>query len=820
MDKRYEVFCLVDRFFYETPDRLSRRVATGPAREEGSAAAEHAAGPAVSPPSAAFYETALRPVPDGWRTFLVGDWFHVNPVRPDGSPRPGRPLQGWKIHVSACLDGAEKTAARVWDYCVPREIPFKFVPTRHALHLRNSKYAGRGSSGKFATLYPADEEELHRVLRELGEILEGEPGPYILTDLRWNDGPLYVRYGGFAHRYCVDDKGSGALVPAIEDDTGRLVPDRRDPTFHVPDWVTLPAFLEPQLAARNATTVGDLPYRIDSALHFSNGGGVYRGTDTRTGEQVVLKEARPHAGLAADGADAVERLEREKAALERLAGLGVAPEVRDWFTLGDHRFLVMEYLPGNTLNSFFARRHPLLSTDPDPEALAEYTRWALDIHAAVERAVAVVHDQGMVFNDLHMFNVMVAPDEQSVKLLDFEAAADVTEGRRQAMAHPGFIAPADRSGYDVDRYALACLRLALFVPMTSVLVIDRDKAEHLAEVAAAQFPVDRSLLDEAVAVITGRAAPTGRPVTAAPRPGTPASPAPRPRPPEPHPAKRIPARWTPAPGSGRRAGGGPHGTCRWSPTTGRAAGSPWCAPSSPPPPPSGTTVSSRATSHSSPTAAASGWRTARPECCTPSTPPARAGSSRGRSGCSPAPRPRRPAHRSASTTDSPASPTYWTGSATATAPWTWSDGCWTRNGSGSAPTCTAVSPGSGWRWTTSPAPPVRRRCTTGPRRRSRYSPTASGPARGSGPVCCTAPPAPPCSSSGDTRPPATRHSSTWPPAPSAPTWTAVSPTAGAPSWSTRASGPCRTSAAAASASRWCSTATWPAGRTRSCGPPR
>ncbi|MFD8865728.1 class III lanthionine synthetase LanKC [Streptomyces sp. NPDC059590] len=515
MDKRYEVFCLADRYFYETPDRLSAR---RPAAEASNSGVTDSGATG----SDSFYEAAQRPAPVGWDSFVSGDWLHVSPVREDGTPRPGRPSQGWKVHVSACLDNAEKTAAKVWDYCVPREIPFKFVPAAHALLLRNSKYAGRGSSGKFATIYPADEAELHTILRELGELLAGEPGPYILTDLRWQNGPLYVRYGGFAQRYCVDgadaeDSGSGsgsggALVPAIEDPTGRLVPDRRDPAFHVPEWVTLPDFLAPQLAARNATTTADLPYRIEKALHFSNGGGVYVGTDTRSGEKVVLKEARPYAGLASDGADAVTRLEREKAALERLSGLGVAPEVRDWFTLGDHRFLVMDHVAGRTLNSFFARRHPLLAAEPDPAAVAEYTRWALRIHGAVEEAVAAVHGRGVVFNDLHMFNIMVSPDELSVMLLDFEAAAHVGEGRRQAIAHPGFVAPLDRRGFEVDRYALACLRLALFVPMTTLLVVDRGKAAHLAEVAAAQFPVDRAFLDEAVKVIAGGARGDAGPV--------------------------------------------------------------------------------------------------------------------------------------------------------------------------------------------------------------------------------------------------------------------------------------------------------------------
>ncbi|MEU7579049.1 class III lanthionine synthetase LanKC [Streptomyces sp. NPDC041068] len=477
MDKRYEVYCLADRHFYETPDRLS------------------SAGAAGAPE----FPVTQRPVPEGWRSGRFGDWLSFVPVDDAGTPRPA-PQQGWKIHVSATLQNADRVAAIVWDYCVPRAVPFKLVPARHLLHLRNSKYAGRDNSGKAVTVYPADEEQLQLVLAELGELLGGFEGPYILTDLRWREGPLYVRYGAFTRRMC--DNGKGTLVPAVEDDQGRLVPDSREPTFKVPSWVKLPAFLEPALAARNTTTVGDLPYRIEKALHFSNGGGVYSGTDTRDGRKVVLKEGRPHAGLASDGADAVARLEREKAALEKLSGLGVAPEVRDWFLLGDHRFLVMDFLEGSTLNSFFAHRHPLCTSEPDDAAIATYTAWALRMHAAVEEAVAAVHERGVVFNDLHLFNIMVAPDEQSVSLLDFEAAASVGDRGRQVVAHPGFLAPPDRTGTDIDRYALACLRLALFLPITSLLSIDRGKAAHFAQVIAAEFPdVPKEFLAEAVAEI-------------------------------------------------------------------------------------------------------------------------------------------------------------------------------------------------------------------------------------------------------------------------------------------------------------------------------
>ncbi len=153
-------------------------------------------------------------------------------------------------------------------------------------------------------------------------------------------------------------------MPAVETPDGRLVPDRRGPAFHLPEWLEAPAFLEPHLAARSAVTLAGLPFTVERALHFSNGGGVYTGKDTRTGENVVLKEARPHAGLAADGADAVTRLERERAALERLDGLDCVPAVRGTFDVGDHRFLVLQHLPGKPLNTYFARRHPLIEPNP------------------------------------------------------------------------------------------------------------------------------------------------------------------------------------------------------------------------------------------------------------------------------------------------------------------------------------------------------------------------------------------------------------------------------------------------------------------------
>ncbi|PRH77208.1 lantipeptide synthetase [Streptomyces solincola] len=500
MIKGYAAFCDADRHFYDAPHRLTGETAATAGTADTAPATAAAAGntPAGNDRRGAQYAAALAPAPAGWQRHRSGDWLALRPVDSE------LPAQGWKIHISACLGNAESILARVSGYCQERGIAYKFVPSRYLLHNRNAKYADRAASGKFITVYPADDAQLKATADDLAALLDGEPGPYILSDLRWGAGPVHVRYGSFTRRHCYDEQGE--LRPAVQRPDGRLVPDLRGPVFQIPDWVEPPAFLTPHLDARTAVTVAELPYTVESALHFSNGGGVYIGRDRATGEKVVLKEARPHAGLAADGADAVTRLRREQTALERLSGLGCTPEVRGTFTVGDHHFLAMEFLEGKPLNTFFARRHPLIEADPSPEALADYTEWALRVYRLVEQAVDAVHGRGVVFNDLHLFNIMVAEDEQSVALLDFEAAAHIDEGRRQTVANPGFVAPADRRGFDVDRYALACLRLALFIPLTSLLPLDLNKARHLADIAAEQFPVDRAFLDEAVAEIT-RGAP-------------------------------------------------------------------------------------------------------------------------------------------------------------------------------------------------------------------------------------------------------------------------------------------------------------------------
>lgn len=90
MDERYDSYCAADRLFYDS------------------------LGSAVEQPT---FAAAKRPVPGGWRSEPLDDWLIY---APEGGTLP---QQGWKIHVSATLDNAERVLDAVWDYCVPADCP-------------------------------------------------------------------------------------------------------------------------------------------------------------------------------------------------------------------------------------------------------------------------------------------------------------------------------------------------------------------------------------------------------------------------------------------------------------------------------------------------------------------------------------------------------------------------------------------------------------------------------------------------------------------------------------------------------------------------
>ncbi|MGW6441558.1 class III lanthionine synthetase LanKC [Lentzea sp. NPDC055074] len=444
--------------------------------------------------AAAELEVSRRPVPDGWALRKRGVWTSLTPIGGE------LPEQGWKIHVSATPQNADRVVTAVWDHCVANGVRFKYLGNRNLVYALNAKYAPRESSGKTVTVYPADEAQLRVLLDDLSELLRGERGPRVLSDLQYGDSPLSVRYGAFVRRYCQNEHGERVL--ALRRPDGVLVPDRRRPVFRTPEWVELPGFLEPHLERLRAGASDDQPYRVERTLHFSNAGGVYRARRVTDGAQVVLKEARAGAGVDENQHDSVARLMREKHALEKLAGLPGVPEVLDHFSVGDHHFLVQEHVAGQPLHVWRGCNHPwVVSAEASGEQFTAYTERVLALLGRIELLLGEIHDRGIVFGDLHLGNILVG-DDDSVSFIDFELAFDITEtGHRPGLGATGFTSK-HRTGVGVDEYALAAVKLGVFLVLNRVMALDPAKVHDFVRTVAEHFPVSQAFVDDLLRELT------------------------------------------------------------------------------------------------------------------------------------------------------------------------------------------------------------------------------------------------------------------------------------------------------------------------------
>ncbi|WP_371517330.1 class III lanthionine synthetase LanKC [Kitasatospora sp. NBC_01300] len=445
-------------------------------------------------------------LPDGWRSRTQGVWECLAP--------PGAlelPEQGWKVHVSATPDSAEETIEIAWRVCRQLGLPWKYLRSRLVVTVMNAKYADRSASGKAVTVYPRTADELETVLAELDKALGGRPGPYVLNDLRWNEGPVSVRYGAFTLMWC--ELPDGTRVPAVKDPDGRLAPDARRPVFTVPAWVGTPDFLAERIAAGGSgagAVIGR--YQVVKALHFSNAGGVYLAED-EDGRQVVLKEARPHAGLDAAGVDAVTRLMVERDVLTRIGHLPFVPTLFEYFTAWEHHYLAMEYIPGEPFSAWLGREYPLIRHRPEARTLAGFAELAVARLTQVEECVAALHREGVAFGDLHHHNIMIRPDG-TVALIDFELATPLDATRQAALGAPGFMDRAIADARDADLFALGCCQLAALISLTALTMRNPAVVTRLLDLVQESFP---TLPSDFVARMTERLAlsPALRPHLAA-----------------------------------------------------------------------------------------------------------------------------------------------------------------------------------------------------------------------------------------------------------------------------------------------------------------
>jgi tRNA A-37 threonylcarbamoyl transferase component Bud32/mono/diheme cytochrome c family protein len=432
---------------------------------------------------------------------LSGDWHaRYEPVIDDAwwhfDPISNAPVaqQGWKIHVSATPDTAERTLRRVAAIVMPLGLRWKVARSLHHVVKLCAPPTPVSQVGKFITVYVEDEREVPALAGRLHAATRGLGGPVVPSDRRYAPGSsVYLRYGAFAGRRTYT--GRDQLCEwCLVDPTGRAVVDHRAPGRYRPDWVAEPPLPPPPAPpSQRGHGLFGRGIEVSAALGQSARGIVIRGT--WRGRSVVVKEARIGTVPDGEGRDARDRLRNEWELLRRLSGSGLAPEPLAYFTEEDNAYLVQELLPGNTL------RQTVTAADYLGRPKAS---WLLDLCRAVADLVTGLRGHGVEPRDLTPDNIMVHEGRCTAIDLELWGVASSHESPFAGWT-PGYARPY-RGAPDADdvEFAVAAVTHFVLTGIDPYLAPSEDVAGHIDDILAAFGPDDAELVASELAMVRAR----------------------------------------------------------------------------------------------------------------------------------------------------------------------------------------------------------------------------------------------------------------------------------------------------------------------------
>ena len=187
---------------------------------------------------------------------------------------------------------------------------------------------------------------------------------------------------------------------------------------------------------------------------------VYQAADTwQTGTSWAVKEMSDAALLnPQERAAAIQAFQQEANLLQSLSHPNL-PKVIDVFAEGGKYYLVMEFVPGQTLEQSIERRQQPFSEN-------EILPWAIQLCDVL----SYLHSQNpaIVFRDLKPANIMLTPAGQ-IKLIDFGIVRFFKPGKLKdtiAMGTPGYNAPEAMSGQTDGRSDIYSLCVTLHQLLT------------------------------------------------------------------------------------------------------------------------------------------------------------------------------------------------------------------------------------------------------------------------------------------------------------------------------------------------------------------
>ena len=211
-------------------------------------------------------------------------------------------------------------------------------------------------------------------------------------------------------------------------------------------------------------------YIIEQELGRGGFGITYKATNPALAQTVVVKTLNESLRQDPSFANFQRHFQDEARRLAKFAHPYIV-RVSDFFIEDGLPYIVMDYIPGQTLDTIVLPDRPL------PEAIA------LDYIRQVGEAVKVVHQNGLLHRDIKPQNLILRQNTQQVVLIDFGIAREFTLGLTQTHTHwvsegyapiEQYLPKAQRTPA-TDIYGLAATLYTLLTAQVPVAAILRDR---------------------------------------------------------------------------------------------------------------------------------------------------------------------------------------------------------------------------------------------------------------------------------------------------------------------------------------------------------
>jgi serine/threonine protein kinase len=218
------------------------------------------------------------------------------------------------------------------------------------------------------------------------------------------------------------------------------------------------------------TTLQGGKYTLNQEIGRGGFGITFKAMHHYLGQEVVIKTINERLRQNPDFAKFERQFQDEARRLATCVHPNIV-RVSDFFVEAGLPYMVMEYIPGDTLGDAF-----VLPGIPLPEATAiHYVR-------QIAAALQVVHNNGLLHRDVKPDNIILRQGTQEVVLIDFGIAREFNGGVRQT--HTGMVS----EGYSpIEQYLTQAPR----TPATDVYGL----AATLYALLAAQVPIPALLRD-------------------------------------------------------------------------------------------------------------------------------------------------------------------------------------------------------------------------------------------------------------------------------------------------------------------------------------